>query len=145
MATAYTLRPEVAGGFGPQSELDTSKHPPVVNRLHYEFAGWLGDDIVATFPSSIVTEELAQAIAKEGLTGVQFGDVVVTKDPQFERFFPDQAAALPKWRWLRPVGKPHVSDFWQDEKGILYVSERALNLLRRFNLQHGRIGEVGSG
>jgi hypothetical protein len=142
MAAAYTLRPEVAGGFGPQSELDTSKHPPVVNRLHYEFAGWLGDDIVATFPSSIVTEELARAIANEGLTGVQFDDVIVTKDPQFERFFPDQAAALPAWRWLRPVGKPRTSDFWQDDKGILYVSDRALNLLRKFHLENGRIGEA---
>jgi hypothetical protein len=142
MATAYTLRPEVAGGLGPQSNVDTSKHPPVVSRLNYEFAGWLGDDIVASFPISIVTEALAQAIVDEGLTGVRLDDVMVTKDPQFEQFFPDRAAALPDWRWLRPVGPPNVSDFWQDAKGILFVSERALNLLRRFHLEHARIGEV---
>jgi hypothetical protein len=136
------LRPEVAGGFGEESVLDASRHPPVVDRLHYEFAGWDGDDIVATFPVTIVTDALAKAIMEHGLTGAEFDDVIVTKDPQFETFFPTEAAALPRWRWLRPVGRPHAADFWQKENGELVVSDRALRLLRQFHLNHAEIEEV---
>jgi hypothetical protein len=139
----YTLRAEVAGALGPQSVLDTSTNPPVVSRLHYDFVSWLGDDILASFPCTIVTEALAKAIADEGLVGAEMDDVIVTKNPHFERFFEDTAAVLPEWRWLRPTGEPHESDFWQDDQGILIVSERALNLLRKFSLENCRIGKYG--
>lgn len=132
----YKLSPEVAGGLGPQSELDTSVHPPVVKRLHYEFAGWMGDDIVETFPAFIVTEALADAICASQLSGVILGDVIVTKDPQFEEFFPEVASSLPHWRWLQPVGTPHESDVWQDDNGQLVLSERALTLFRNFRIGH---------
>jgi len=138
----YVLEPEVAGGWGPDTVADTATHPPVVRHLHYEFAGWMGDDIVESFPVFIVSEQLAQAIDGETLSGVQFDDVKVTKDPQFEAFFPEVARALPRWRWLRPVGSPHVSDFWQQPGGKLVVSERAMKLLRRFKLDHCDIAEV---
>lgn len=141
--TEYTLRAEVAGGLGPQSVVDSSTHPPVVSRLHYDFVSWLGDDIVATFPCNLVTEALAKAIVDEGLTGAQIDHVTVTKNPQFERFFPDTVASLPEWKWLRPTGQPHESDFWQDDQGILIVSERALKLLRKFSLENCRIGTYG--
>jgi hypothetical protein len=142
-AIEYTLRAEVAGGLGPQSELDSSTNPPVVSRLHIDFVSWLGDDIVASFPCSIVTEALAQAIVEEGLTGAEFDDVTITKNPHFERFFADTAALLPQWKWLRPTGQPHDSDFWQDDQGILIVSDRALKVLRRFSLENSRIGKYG--
>jgi hypothetical protein len=139
----YTLRAEVAGGLGPQSVLDTATSPPVVSRLQYDFVSWLGDDIVAAFPCSIVTSVLAEAIVDEGLSGAEIDEVIVTKNPHFERFFPDTAAILPEWKWLRPTGEPHESDFWQDEQGILVVSERALKLMRKFSLENCRIGTYG--
>ena len=139
----YTLRAEVAGGLGPQSVVDSTTNPPVVSRLHYDFVSWLGDDIVATFPCNIVTAALAEAIVDEGLTGAQLDEVTITKNPHFERFFPETAALLPEWRWLRPSGQPHDSDFWQDDQGILIVSDRALNLLRKFSLENCRIGKYG--
>ena len=139
----YTLRAEVAGGLGPQSVLDSSTNPPAVSKLHYDFVSWLGDDIVAAFPCSIVTEPLGKAIVDEELTGVELDEVIVTKNPHFERFFPDTAAVLPEWKWLRPTGEPHDSDFWQDEQGILIVSERALKVMRKFSLENCRIGTYG--
>jgi hypothetical protein len=78
MPAEYSLMPEVAGELGEQSVLDTTKHPPVVDRLHYEFAGWDGDDIVTSFPVTIVTDALANAILEHGLTGAKFDDVIVT-------------------------------------------------------------------
>ncbi len=142
MSREYSLLPEVAGGLGDQSVLDTTKHPPVVRRLHYEFAGWDGDDIVAAFPVTIVTDALAKSIMEHGLSGAEFDDVIVTKEPQFELFFPSEAAALPKWRWLRPVGRRHAADFWQMENGELVVSDSALRLLRQFHLNHAEVEEA---
>lgn len=139
MGSEYLVEPEVAGGLGDQSEVDGSRHPPIVRRLHYVFSGWLGDEIVETFPSFIVTARLADAIVAAELVGVHFDDVVVSKDPQFERFFPEIASKMPEWRWLRPSGQPHASDFWQRPDGRLVVSERGLDLLRRFNLNHAEV------
>ena len=141
--TEYTLRAEVAGGLGPQSVLDSSTNPPLVSKLHYDFVSWLGDDIVGAFPCSIVTEALAEAIVDASLTGAEIDEVIVTKNPHFERFFPDTAAILPEWKWLRPTGEPHESDIWQDEQGILIVSERALKVMRKFSLENCRIGTYG--
>ncbi len=138
----FAIRPEVAGGLGSTTILDITKHPPAVTRLHFEFAGWEGDDIVGTFPCALVTDALAAAIIDEGLTGADLDDVTVSRDPQFEQLFPEQAAALPKWRWLKPIGRADSSDFWQDEHGILVVSKRALDLIRRFRVDHCRISDA---
>lgn len=138
----YRLGPELAGGWGTDTVADTSRHPPIVSQLHYEFAGWLGDDIVESFPVFIVSSRLAQAIEQEALSGAEFDQVKVTKDPQFEHFFPDVAASLPQWRWLRPMGVAHVSDFWQQPDGALAVSERALAVLRRFAIEHSYVEEL---
>ena len=138
----YTLKPEVAGGWGRDTEADTTKHPPVINRLHYEFQGWLGDDIVESFRVFVVSRRLAEAIEQAGLTGASFNDVKVTKDAQFERFFPDVASSLPQWRWLRPTGQPHLSDFWLQSNARLVVSERALKVIRAFTIDHCEVEEL---
>ena len=138
----YRLAPEVAGGWGAETVADTTRHPPVVTKLHYEFGGWLGDDLVESFPVFIVSDRLAQAIQHEALSGVELDTVKVTKDPQFDHFFPEAARSLPDWKWLRPNGHPHVTDFWQQDDGALVVSERALSVLRRFNVGHCEIEEL---
>jgi len=73
-----SIRPEVAGGFGKETKLDTKVHPPIVYQLHYEFQGWLRNDILTTFPCFIVTENLKESILKTGLSGVIFDDVKIT-------------------------------------------------------------------
>lgn len=35
----FYIEPEVAGGFGERTRLDTTVHPPVVHELEYEFQG----------------------------------------------------------------------------------------------------------
>ena len=81
-----------------------------------------------------------EAIAAARLSGAEFDDVVISKDPQFVRFSMEVANNLPAWRWLRPAGEPHASDFWQQRPdGRLVVSERSLDVLRRFNLNHAEV------
>jgi hypothetical protein len=63
MVAFYILEPEVPGGVGPNTRMDTGVHPPRVSHLHYVFEGWLGDELVESFPCWMVTESLAARIA----------------------------------------------------------------------------------
>ncbi|MCP3878209.1 MAG: hypothetical protein GY701_07435 [Sulfitobacter sp.] len=114
--------------------MDTKVHPPRVDRLHYVFSGWLGDDIVESFPCFVVSGQLANAIDRSLLTGAELDYVEVSLDPQFEKLFPDIAAQFPAWRWLRPNGQPGVDDFWLDEQAQLHLSESAYELLQQFSV-----------
>jgi hypothetical protein len=134
--TWYRVRPEVAGGLGERSRMDTTVHPPRVDHVHYVFSGWLGDDIVESFPCFLVADHLARAIAASTLTGIQLDDVEVSVEPQFERLLPDVAAALPAWVWLRITGRPERDDFWLDDGAQLHVSEHAYQLLQRFEVSN---------
>jgi hypothetical protein len=78
----FQLEPEVAGGLGPHSVLDTSVHPPIVLKLHYEFDGQPCDDVLEAFPSYIVTHRLAVAIQRSGLTDFQLADITVSMSEQ---------------------------------------------------------------
>lgn len=138
----YRLEPEVPGGFGERTELDTSSHPSVVHRLHFEFMGWDGDDLVTTFPCYLVSGRLGRALVDTGLRSFELADVEITIDEQFQEFFPEVVDSLPTWRWLRPSGAPGASDIWTDESGDLHVSRAALDVLQRFTLTHCDIDEV---
>jgi hypothetical protein len=65
----FQLEPEVAGGWGANTEADTSKHPPVVSRLHYEFSGWLGDCLLESFPCFIATNAVIDSLSNVGISG----------------------------------------------------------------------------
>lgn len=140
--TWHRLGPEVPGGWGEHTQADVSVHPPVVTALHVQFAGWRGDDLVESFPCFLVSHRLSGALSDTSLTGFVLDDVVVSPDPQFVRLFPDEAAALPEWRWLRPIGTPWESDLWADTTARLHVSDAALAVLRGFRLDQCEITPV---
>ena len=112
----------------------TPGQPTVVFKLHYEFNGWLGDELLESVACYIVTEPLAAEIEKAGLTGVQFDEVEISKSDEFEAFQPGQE--LPRFLWMRVVGQPRKDDFWITPDLILAVSERALDLLKQSGLSH---------
>lgn len=131
----YTiLEPEVAGGWGDRTIADTSQHPPVVHRFHYEFEGWLGDDILESFPCFIVSDRLAAELKRSGLRGFELDDVHITTGPVFEESRP--GVRLPTFRWLKVTGTPGLDDFGIGADHRLVVSSEALILLERFGLDH---------
>lgn len=133
----YVLEPEVAGELGDGTVLDAGQHPPTVSRLHYEFSGWLGDDLLQSFPCYIVTQRLSDAIAREGLTGCEFGIVHVSTSSQFDALYPGRQ--LPTFAWLRPVGIAGRADFAVGKDHRLIVSSAALTMLRRFCIDNCNI------
>jgi hypothetical protein len=132
--TYYALEPEVAGHLGDRAVVDRSVHPPVVQRLHYEFDGWLGDDLIESFPSFIATRGLRERLAESGLSGCQFDDVEVSKSDIFQEIHPDRE--LPEFAWLKVVGRAGMDDFGLSPDHRLVVSQRGLDVLKSFKLDH---------
>jgi hypothetical protein len=129
-----TIEPEVAGGWGSGTVADTSIHPPLVTRLHYEFQGWLGDDLLESFPCFIVTDRLACALGQAQLSGFTFDRVEVSTSQEFDVRYPSRR--LPKFHWLRVTGRPGVDDLGIGSDHRLVASAEAIKVLARFNVQH---------
>ncbi|WP_312992700.1 hypothetical protein [Chryseobacterium flavum] len=110
------IEPEVAGGIGEKTEIDNSFFPPLVKHLHYEFNGWLGNDILESFPCYIVTERLRQDIEFEHLTGVSFDNVLITKSETFLELYPQKL--LPTFFWMKINGEKDKDDFLLQRKKI---------------------------
>lgn len=125
----YYIEPEVSGGLGEKTVIDTTVHPPSVSKLHYQFDGWLGDHLLETFPCYIISDRMVSNIASAGLSGYQIDSVEVTKSDQFNDLYPGKQ--LPPFFWLKINGKAGNDDFGIADDHRLVVSEKALSVLRR--------------
>ncbi|MEZ5958508.1 MAG: hypothetical protein R3C27_15000 [Hyphomonadaceae bacterium] len=135
------IEPEVAGGLGKRTVIDTSVHPPVVSKLHYEMDGWLGDSILESFPSFIVTEALKEALEQLGASGMSFDEAEVTTSGQFRALHPRQT--LPKFVWLKVQGTAGVDDLALADDGRLVVSARALEVMQKHGADNAVVEAFG--
>lgn len=131
------IEPEVAGGLGEKTQINNSYFPPLIEKLHYEFDGWLENDILESFPSYIVTESLKIGIEKDMLTGILFDDVLISKSDTFSELYPNKD--LPTFFWAKINGEAFVDDFFITEKNGLAISERAYSLLKKFKIDQADI------
>jgi len=133
----YIIEPEVAGGWGDGTVADTTVHPPFVSVLEYRLDGWLGDEILETFPCYIVTESLMKDFAQEQLVGYEDADVILTVSEDF--FSECEVGDIPKFRWLKIIGSDPGSDFRCSTDNSLIVSEKAMAVLRKHKITHADI------
>jgi hypothetical protein len=136
----YFLEPEIAGGLGEKTVLDSSTHPPKVDKLHYKFSGWLGDAILESFPCVIATQAASDALRHNGVTGVYFADMETSTSTEFGEMYPQRE--LPPFRWLQVNGIPGRDDFGIADDLRLVVSEKVLDVLRPFGIQHALIEDL---
>ncbi len=130
----YELAPEVAGHLGPGTVLDKTRHPPIVQVLHYEFDGWEGDELIEAFPCFIVTETMRRRIESAEANGCQFGRVKVSRSEEFEELH--KGRQLPPFVWLIVNGVAGQDDFGTSADGSLVVSERILQVMKAGRLDH---------
>lgn len=135
----FYIEPEVAGALGMNTVMDRRVHPPIVSKLHYHFDGWLGDQLLESFPCFIASELLEQKLKEAGFTGTVFDRVEITVSQQFRELYPNRQ--LPKFVWLRVEGTVGRDDFGIAPDGRLIVSERALGLLRDLRISHALVTE----
>jgi len=135
----FYVEPEVAGGLGKNTVMNRDVHPPIVSELNYHFDGWLGDELLETFPCFIASEIVKQKLLEAQFTGVGFDQVEITLSDEFQELYPDRQ--LPKFVWLRVEGAAGQDDFGTAPDGRLIVSERALVLLRERGISHAVVME----
>jgi hypothetical protein len=124
----FIIEPEVAGGFGENSTLDPTYRPPRVIRFHYEFDGWLGDELLETVACFIATRSVADALQSLEMTGVEFDQVETSKSQMFEELHPRRR--LPEFVWLKVTGIAGKDDFGLSKAHRLVVSEKVLRVLK---------------
>lgn len=130
----YSLDPDVAGGLGPNTILDSSTHPPVVKRLHYVFEGWDRDVLVASFPVHLVTQPVCDALLAMRASGVEFAAAEVTTSEEFDQLYPK--VKLPPFVWLKPIGTPGVDDIGYSSNFRLIVSQRVYDLFTQLGIPY---------
>ena len=139
MNKRFILKPEVAGQLGANTIIDTTTMPPIVSNLHYEFDGWLGDDLLESYPCFICTELLMHRLNKNKFTGCKFDTCEVSKSEIFNQIY--QSKELPVFYWLKVIGSPK-DDFYMNGNGDMIVSERVLSILKDFNINNCEIEEL---
>ena len=129
----YLLEPEVCGGIGDETVSDSSNFPPVIYSLHYVFDDWLGDDLIESFPCYLVTKNLKKSLENSGLNGFEFHSVKISTSEIFNEIHSKKN--LPEFSWIKIKGTNEKSDFFIKENKLA-VSERAFDLLKKFNINH---------
>jgi hypothetical protein len=109
--------------------------------LEYVFDGWLGDDVLETFPCFIVTARLKEAVEAIGPTGVAFDEVKVTKSKLFRELYGDRP--LPTFYWLKVGGQAGTDDFGVggSPRFRLVVSERVLYVFKQHQMTECGVAE----
>lgn len=139
----HRFEAEVAGGLGPGIDYVRKRDPRLVGPLHYEFQGWLGDDIVTTSGYWIVSDALAEALRGSSLTGFELDEVVVTKEAQFD-LFPAPRPFPEHWERLVPSGsRAEGDDVVVEDRVDLLLSDAALELLQRFQIAEAHVASAG--
>jgi len=137
MSPFYVLDPEVPGGLGESAELTYRDGTyPLVERLHFEFgAGRYDDDLFQAHPVCLVTQPLADALRRSGLSGFTLdSDIALTADDNVTELEPDWQ--IPQAEWLKVTGTPGSDDLGMTDDARLVVSEAALAVLRGFAIGH---------
>lgn len=137
----FELEPEVAGELGEKTVMDTSKFPPLVSSLHYEFDSWLGDELLESFPCFIVTEILAKKIEDSALSGVEILDVIISKSSNFEELYPN--TELPSFKWLK-INGDSSNDFSLNLDNLLVVSKSAYEVISQFSIMNCEVREIAT-
>lgn len=147
----FKVRPEVPGSIGERSRV-TYENGVIkeIHDLHFEFDGWLGDELVTSYPLYLMTEELANQLLETDLTGYIIKDAEISQSDIFDELQPD--TILPNFKWLIPVGKLTFEGTYVQEwsghdiclgnYGVdLFFTERAYAFFQQFQLSYCKFTE----
>lgn len=152
----YILEPEVAGELGEETlyhnfdNVRLKGERPIVDKLHYHFTGWLGDELLEATPCFIVSYELALSIEKKALSGYRLEDVIISLSDEFNEMYPKRE--LSQFKRLVPTGTILVNkdtykewsgeDICISQNSYLVVSDKALDTIRTHKVENCDIIEL---
>lgn len=136
----FRIRPEVSVYIGERTVFDRSVVPWYIQKLHLEFEGWFGDDLVTASPVFCVTQRLKEGLEESLLSGIlSFDNIEITKTENFEELYPNKE--LPNFFLLRIKDGGRRDDIGI-ESGDLIISEKALDFIRSYNLSEAEVEEL---
>jgi hypothetical protein len=146
----YFLEPEVSGGHGEYTIYGTEEEMAIkgisgkVKYLHYEFEGWLGDDLLESTPTFIVSSKLGTELENSDFIDYKLEECLITMSDEFIEMYPNKE--IPAFSRFIPLGKIEVEEenfknwsghhFCLSPKGELVVTQEALDFLNRFSIDN---------
>lgn len=146
----YFLEPEVSGGhgeytiYGTEDDIATEGISGKVKYLHYEFEGWLGDDLLESTPAFIVSSILETELENSDFIGYKLEECLITTPDEFKEMYPNKE--IPTFSRFIPLGKIEVEGenfknwsghhFCLSPKGELVVTQEALDFLKRVSIDN---------
>jgi len=131
-----SLEAMVPGWIGEQSVSEIVDNREIFQKVHYVFDDYPSDCIVERCGVYLVTQELRKALEDIETSGCEFDDATVTEsDAYAEHTSHLTNNSLPRFYWLKIIGKAGKDDIGRAEPGLsIVVSERVFNELRKFGL-----------
>lgn len=146
----YFLEPEVSGGhgeyttYGTEDDIATEGISGKVKYLHYEFEGWLGDDLLESTPAFIVSSILKTELVNSDFIDYKLEECLITTSDEFKEMYPNKE--IPAFSRFIPLGKIEVEGenfknwsghhFCLSPKGELVVTQEALDFLKRVSIDN---------
>lgn len=139
MGKIFLLEPEVSGGIGDGT---IYRNENEISYLHYEFDGWLGDEIIESTPYFLISEALSNYLRNNGIDDFSIEECLITTSDLFRELYPKKE--LPKFYRLVPEGKAKILDgkvvettnheILLSEKNYLLVSQKTMDILNSYPL-----------
>ncbi|MBM7585886.1 hypothetical protein JOC86_002428 [Bacillus pakistanensis] len=146
----YFLEPEVSGGhgeytiYGTEDEIATEGISGKVKYLHYEFEGWLGDDLLESTPAFIVSSKLETELENSDFIDYKLEECLITTSDEFIEMYPNKE--IPAFSRFIPLGKIEVEEenfknwsghhFCLSPNGELVITQEALDFLNRVSIDN---------
>ena len=138
--SVYELEPEVPCSPGPDTVWDNSAAPPRLSNISLAFEGWLGDDLITTYPLFAVTDRLRAALEGAGIRGVSFESVPAVKSEQYADLYPEEEIGA--WALMTVTGREaDGDDAWMNATTRLEVSQHFWDVAAQFQLTYCRVAE----
>ena len=108
----YFLEPEVSGGhgehtiYGTEQVIETEGISEQVKYLHYEFEGWLEDDLLESTPAFIVSSKLQTELENSDIKDYKLEECLITTSDEFKEVYPNKE--IPTFNRFIPLGKIEV-------------------------------------
>ncbi|NYI58239.1 hypothetical protein [Cellulomonas soli] len=113
--------------------------PPRLSNVSLQFEGWLGDDLIETYPLFAVTDRLRAALRASGVSGVSFEQVPTIRSEQLLELQPGDEIGT--WSLMAVTGRAGTDDAWLSPRWMLMVSQRFWDVASRFQLTYCDIAE----
>lgn len=125
----YLLSPEAAASSENTSVIDTAARPPIVHQLHCLIGDdWQGDELLACYPTFVITARLAEVLLRAGLGSFEIREARISFTAEVVRQLDGRMP--PIFRQLEVTGIAGRADLGLTPEGELVVSRRAADLLR---------------